>query len=1031
MSNFSIFNVHGLKPNTIPSKVPYIADRLIESNQLFMGITETWLKDHKDAELYINGYTLFRADRKRRRKGCRGRLSGGVAAYVRDDIARAMETRISFSNGVIELLGLYSPIENIFIAVVYRQPDDIQGQHRSTSAEFKEAMGKLGDALQKLSTPTPNIIICGDFNLPHTTWPMGVPTTSASKNDKEMMDLLNKFLNDHFLTQHIVKPTHIRGNTLDLVFTNNSYLLHSYECIKPLQSVSDHYVIECCTQFNSIHNQLDEVKPDLASPFDKLNFHSDEIKWDEVTKEFQAINWSDELIDLHPDEMLSKFMQILLAVCSRLVPIKKSTSISTTTKIPRERRNLMRKRRALEIKLGKTSSVTRIRNIEGKLTNIEILLQKSYQATHQQGEMRAVQSIKSNPKYFFAYAKKFSKIKTKIGPLLDENNQYTASSQDMANIFKKQYDSVFSDPMSSSIYSEGAKIAEENLIDLQFTPVDFQEAIDELSNNSSSGPDGVPAIFLKKCKMELSGPLSMLWRKILDLGITPDILKLAHIIPIHKGDHRGLAQNYRPIALTSHIIKLFEKVLRKKIVQYLEENNLLNDSQHGFRQGRSCLSQLLAQYDKIVSLMEKGLNVDTVYLDFSKAFDKVDHLIVIEKLSLLGIGGKILKWIKSFLLNRRQCVITNGFSSEPSHVRSGVPQGSVIGPLLFLILIGDIDAELYNSFLSSFADDTRASKGVASPRDISLLQTDLDVIYQWAQNNNMTFNSKKLELLRYGNNSALKAETSYLSPDGTQIPEKAHVKDLGVIMSNSGNFSEHINTVCQKAREMCSWILRTFKSRSPVVMKTLWKSLVLPILDYCSQLWCPIRAGQIKQLEEIQQSFTRKIRLDEQLDYWERLNFLKINSLQRRRERYRIIYVWKILEQQVPNISCEGNSGIQKLHLEHARNGRTCKIPFQINSAPAKIKHLREGSFKHHGSQLFNALPKDLRNITNCSLSIFKTRLDNFLQKIDDMPLVRGYTAGRRTVSNSLIHTIPQFIVDSESGPNPLRMRSDPSERWC
>ncbi len=417
--------------------------------------------------------------------------------------------------------------------------------------------------------------------------------------------------------------------------------------------------------------------------------------------------------------MLSKFMQILLAVCSRLVPIKKSTSISTTTKIPRERRNLMRKRRALEIKLGKTSSVTRIRNIEGKLTNIEILLQKSYQATHQQGEMRAVQSIKSNPKYYFAYAKKFSKIKTKIGPLLDENNQYTASSQDMANIFKKQYDSVFSDPMSSSVYSEGAQIAEENLIDLQFTPVDFQEAIDELSNNSSSGPDGVPAIFLKKCKMELSGPLSMLWRKILDLGITPDILKLAHIIPIQKGDHRGLAQNYRPIALTSHIIKLFEKVLRKKIVQYLEENNLLNDSQHGFRQGRSCLSQLLAQYDKIVSLMEKGLNVDTVYLDFSKAFDKVDHLIVIEKLSLLGIGGKILKWIKSFLLNRRQCVITNGFSSEPSHVRSGVPQGSVIGPLLFLILIGDIDAELYNSFLSSFADDTRASKGVASPRDIS------------------------------------------------------------------------------------------------------------------------------------------------------------------------------------------------------------------------------------------------------------------------------------------------------------------------
>jgi len=693
-----------------------------------------------------------------------------------------------------------------------------------------------------------------------------------------------------------------------------------------------------------------------------------------------------------------------------------------------ERRNLMCKRRALEVKLANTSSETRIRNIEGKLTNIEMLLQQSYQATQQQGEARALQSIKTNSKYFFAYAKKFSKIKTKIGPLLNENNQYTASSQEMANILKTQYDSVFSSPLTSSVYSEDAKHAIEHLIDVEFTATDFQKAIDELSINSSSGPDGVPAILLKKCKTELSGPLATLWRDLLDFGITPAILKLGHIIPIHKGDHRGLAQNYRPIALTSHLIKLFEKVLRNKIVQYLEENNLLNNSQHGFRQRRSCLSQLLAHYDKIISLMEQGLNVDTVYLDFSKAFDKVDHLIVIEKLSLLGIGGKILKWIKSFLLNRSQCVIANGFSSEPSHVRSGVPQGSVIGPLLFLILIGDIDAELHNSFLSSFADDTRASKGVANLRDISLLQTDLDGIYQWAQDNNMTFNSKKLELLRYGNNSTLKAESSYISPDGSLIPEKAHVKDLGVMMSNTGTFSEHINTVCQKARDMCSWILRTFKSRSPEVMKTLWKSLVLPILDYCSQLWCPIRAGQIQQLEEIQQSFTRKIKLDERPDYWERLTLLKMYSLQRRRERYRIIYVWKILEQQVPNISCEGNSGIQKLRMDNTRNGRTCQLPTQINSASAKTRHLREGSFTHHGSKLFNALPKDLRNLTNCSLPIFKSRLDKYLQQIDDKPLVRGYTAGRQAVSNSLTAVIPHHNRQPGTPSTPLS-RSAPALR--
>ena len=168
--------------------------------------------------------------------------------------------------------------------------------------------------------------------------------------------------------------------------------------------------------------------------------------------------------------------------------------------------------------------------------------------------------------------------------------------------------------------------------------------------------------------------------------------------------------------------------------------------------------------------------------------------------------------------------------------------------------------------------------------------------------------------------------------------------------------------MCGKARDMCSWILRTFKSRSPVTMKTLWKSLVLPILDYCSQLWCPIKPGQIQQIEMIQQSFTRKIKLGRSYNYWDRLSQLNLYSLQRRRERYRIIYIWKILENQVPNIACGGDSGIMKLHSEESRNGRTCQIPSLNFNAPPKINHLREGIQINHGSQLFNALPKDLRN---------------------------------------------------------------------
>jgi hypothetical protein len=141
-------------------------------------------------------------------------------------------------------------------------------------------------------------------------------------------------------------------------------------------------------------------------------------------------------------------------------------------------------------------------------------------------------------------------------------------------------------------------------------------------------------------------------------------------------------------------------------------------------------------------LLEKGLNVDTIYLDFAKVFDKVDHKVLLAKLALLGIGGKLLKWIESFLTYRSQYVLVNGFLSEPSEVKSGVPQGSVIGPLLFLVLIADIDAELGTSFLSSFADDTCASREIGSTHDASLLQEDLNAIYKWAELNNMKFNGK-------------------------------------------------------------------------------------------------------------------------------------------------------------------------------------------------------------------------------------------------------------------------------------------------
>ena len=427
----------------------------------------------------------------------------------------------------------------------------------------------------------------------------------------------------------------------------------------------------------------------------------------------------------------------------------------------------------------------------------------------------------------------------------------------------------------------------------------------------------------------------------------------------------------------------------------MDKYELFNESNHGFRQARSCLSQLLAHYDDILDLLEQGLNVDVVYLDFAKAFDKVDFNIVLQKIRNLGIDGNLYSWIESFLTDRSQTVVVEGSSSTPVQVKSGVPQGSILGPLIFLILMADIDVEFYHSLLKSFADDTRVMKGVSGVNDASKLQSDLNNIYEWAEKNNMEFNSLKFEVLRYGRDEALKIFTNYLSSYSTVIDQKSSVRDLGVIMSADASFTEHINHVVDTAKKTISAILRTFKSRDPQLMITLWKCVVLPKLEYCSQLWSPTKKQDIVNLELLQKNYLRKISGAYGLDYWERLKKFNIFSLQRRRERYRIIYVWKMLENLVPNVGVVGGNSL--------RNGRTCIIPTIKRDATQKIQSLRESSLAVHGTRLFNCLPRCLRDMSGQSIDVFKRNLDNFLRLVPDEPLVPGYTAMRKTDSNSLL----------------------------
>ena len=292
-------------------------------------------------------------------------------------------------------------------------------------------------------------------------------------------------------------------------------------------------------------------------------------------------------------------------------------------------------------------------------------------------------------------------------------------------------------------------------------------------------------------------------------------------------------------------------------------------------------------------------------------------------------------------------------------------------------------------------------KGIRSEADVESLQADLNKLYDWAKTNNMVFNGTKFQVVRYGYDESLKEDTLYFTEDTSEVIERFEtLRDLGVILSQEATFSAHVQHVEKKVRQKIGWVLRTFYTRNAGFMKTLYKTLIVPHVDYCSQLWMPIQATQILNREKLQEDFLNRIPALREINYLQQQKQLKMISLQRRLERYRVLYVWKILEGIAPNC------GIN-VKIEGGRLGRMCSIPSISTHAKSSVKSMREQTFQVNGPKLFNSLPVKLRNMTKCSLEDFKVALDNYLAKVPDEPSVSGLTPGGCTpearASNSLL----------------------------
>jgi len=812
-----------------------------------IGVTESWATPQiLDTEISLCGYQLFRSDRNSPNKG------GGVLLYVRESLKPAeFFVKAEFNDNV------WCQVGELIIGVCYRSTNyAIVGEENNSM---------LYDLLKEVNNK--HILLMGDFNFPEVDWSSTSVDTSAHPDCKKFLEVVE----DCFLTQHVLQPT--RGNAiLDLVFTREPELVSEITVGDQLGN-SDHNMISFRVQQNIL---------DTKSTSQIRDYHRGD--YDSIRSKLAEVDW-DKFFTGTVDECWLRFKTLLLSLEEQFVPLRNTQS---------KRKPIWMSYKALKSVKKKLKVFSKYKDKSHPAVQRANKKAKSHLTKARRSfENKLAANIKSDTKSFYAYARSKSKSKVQVTTLLNEHGMKLSDDVDIAQSFNTYFASVFTQEDINSIpkpVDVFVNSDDKKLIDISFTQHDIDVQLAKLRIDKAAGADGLSPRLLSETKQEISYPLLILFRKSLDEASVPDDWKCANVCPIFKKGNRNLPENFRPVSLTSQICKIFEAVIRDTVVQHLESNCLINGSQHGFRKGYSCLTNILTFLDKVTGLVDTGSPVDAVFLDFAKAFDKVPHRRLVSKLLSHGIGGKVCAWITEWLKGRRQRVCLRGSLSDWLAVLSGVPQGSVLGPILFLIFINDLDYGIKN-YILKFADDTKIFGSILNRSDFCQLQDDINSLVKWSEDWQMLFNIGKCKVMHFG-----RTNQSYeYQMSNSKVEVVTEQKDLGVWISHDLKVSQHCLQAYSKANKLLGVLNRTVKCKDTANLLCFYKSLIRPHLEFCTSAWSPYYAKDKVLIEKIQRRFTRMIPHLRHLPYEERLVKLRLWSLEDRRIRSDLLEIYKMI----------------------------------------------------------------------------------------------------------------------------------------